>query len=110
MRPRMRTQAGSASVQRTTRLPIHWSSTATFLVRVSAPLLVALAVSTPTFAQSCRPLHARNPDGNYIIPGVRGDIRYTGELALDAYVQPGADRRPSVVVIHGGTWSSGSRV
>ena len=33
-----------------------------------------------------------------------------GDLALDAYVQPGAGPRPSVVVIHGGTWSSGSRV
>lgn len=82
----------------------------TFVARKIVPLLVALAVNTPAFAQSCPALHARNPDGNYIIPGVSGDIRYAGDLALDAYVQPGADRRPSVVVIHGGTWSSGSRV
>jgi alpha-L-fucosidase 2 len=82
----------------------------TFFLRTIAPLLVALAVSTPAFAQACPALHVRNPDGNYIIPGVKGDIRYAGEIALDAYVQPGADRRPSIVVIHGGTWSSGSRV
>src|SRR4029453_2571548 len=55
-------------------------------------------------------LGVRNPDGNYIIPGVKGDVRYAGDLALDAYVQRSADRRPSVVVIHGGAWSSGSRV
>ena len=33
-----------------------------------------------------------------------------GDLALDAYVQRNLGGRPSVVVIHGGTWSSGSRV
>ena len=82
----------------------------TLVARKIVPLLVALAVNTPAFAQSCPAVHVSYPDGNYIIPGVRGDIRYAGDLALDAYVQPGADRRPSVVVIHGGTWSSGSRV
>jgi hypothetical protein len=58
-------------------------------LRKIAPLLVALAVNTPAFAQSCPALQVRNPDGKYIIPGVRGEIRYAGELALDAYVQPG---------------------
>lgn len=71
--------------------------------------LIALALGTPAFAQPCPALHVRNPDGNYIIPGVKGDIPYSGDLALDAYVQPGPARRPSVVVIHGGTWSSGGR-
>lgn len=51
----------------------------------------------------------RNPDGNFIVPGVQGDIPYAGDLALDAYVQRGAAGRPSVIVIHGGSWSSGSR-
>jgi alpha-L-fucosidase 2 len=85
-------------------------TTVSLAARQIVPLLVALAVNTPAFAQPCPALHVRNPDGNYIIPGVRGDIRYAGDLALDAYVQQSADRRPSVVVIHGGTWSSGSRV
>src|SRR6476469_614719 len=85
-------------------------TTVTFVARKIVPLLVALAVNTSAFAQSCPALRVRNPDGNYIIPGARGDIRYAGDLALDAYVQQSADRRPSVVVIHGGTWSSGSRV
>src|SRR5687768_7852787 len=57
----------------------------------------------------CPAIQVRNPDGNYIIPGVRGDIPYSGDLALDAYVQPGSGRRPAVIVIHGGAWTSGSR-
>ena len=61
-------------------------------------------------AQPCPPLRVRNPAGNYVVPGVQGDIPYSGELALDAYVQRGPGRRTSVVVIHGGGWSSGSRV
>jgi acetyl esterase len=71
---------------------------------------IALALSTPAFAEPCPPLRVRNPDGNYIVPGVQGDILYSGDRALDAYVQQGSRRRPVVVVIHGGTWSSGSRV
>jgi acetyl esterase len=73
-------------------------------------LLALVIIEGTAAAQSCPPLKARSPDGNYIVPGVRGDIAYSGNLALDAYVQPDAGRRPSVVVIHGGAWSSGSRV
>ena len=55
-----------------------------------------------------------NPEGNYIVPGVLGAIPYVrragGELRLDAYVQRGADRRPGVIVVHGGGFRSGSRV
>jgi acetyl esterase len=65
-------------------------------------------------AADCLPLTPRNPDGNYIVPGVLGDIVYRRvggrELALDAYVQQGDARRPLVVVVHGGGWVSGSRV
>jgi alpha-L-fucosidase 2 len=39
-----------------------------------------------------------------------GDIPYSVSLALDAYVRPNSPKRPSVVVIHGGGWSSGSRI
>ncbi len=73
-------------------------------------LLVLVFIESTAQAQSCRPIQVRNPDGNYIVPGVMGDIPYSGNLALDAYVQPNSARRPSVVVIHGGGWSSGSRV
>jgi acetyl esterase/lipase len=75
------------------------------------PALIAastLGASSPP--QPCAALQIRNPDGNFIIPGVEADIPYHGDLALDAYVQQGTGRRPSVVVIHGGAWSSGSRV
>ena len=82
----------------------------TFVTRAIVPAAIALALTTPAFAEPCPPLHVRNPDGNYIVPGVKGDIPYSGDRALDAYVQQGPRRRPAVVVIHGGTWSSGSRV
>ena len=72
--------------------------------------ITALAISQPAFAQPCPALLVRNPAGNYFIPGVKGDIPYSGSLALDAYVQQGPARPLSVVVIHGGGWSSGSRI
>ena len=78
-------------------------------VRAISVLITALALSTPAWAQPCPALQVRNPDGNYIVPGVKGDIPYSGDLALDAYVQRGGGRRPSVVVIHGGGWSAGGR-
>jgi acetyl esterase/lipase len=82
--------------------------------RLSIPfvsILFTFALGTGTaFAQPCPALDVRNPDGNYIVPGVKGDIPYSGDLALDAYVQQGPGPRPSVVVIHGGRWTSGSRV
>ena len=80
------------------------------LTRLALALTLSLALGRSVSAQPCAPLHVRNPAGNYIVPGVQGDIPYSGELALDAYVQAGAVRRISVVVIHGGTWSSGSRI
>src|SRR5262245_57474129 len=77
--------------------------------RTAGLFVAVLALCAPVAAQPCPSLTARNPDGNYIVPGVRGDIRYSGDLALDAFIQPGSPR-PAVVVIHGGGWSSGSRV
>jgi alpha-L-fucosidase 2 len=72
--------------------------------------IALLALSVPVRAQSCPSLQVRNPAGNYIVPGVNGDIPYSGDLALDAYVQQGPPRRPSIVVIHGGGLTSGSRI
>src|SRR6266487_4029229 len=71
--------------------------------------IVLLMMNGPAVAQSCPALQVRNPAGNYIVPGVKGDIRYSGDLALDAYVQQPA-QPASIVVIHGGGWSSGSRI
>ncbi|MFN0084161.1 MAG: alpha/beta hydrolase [Blastocatellia bacterium] len=65
-------------------------------------------------AAQCPPLAVRNPEGNYIISGVKGGIVYRRvkgvELAMDAYAHPGVARRPGVLVIHGGNWDTGSRV
>jgi acetyl esterase/lipase len=56
----------------------------------------------------------RNSDGNYMVPGVLGDIVYARaggvELSLDAYLQKEGGRRPAVIVVHGGGWTSGSRI
>jgi alpha-L-fucosidase 2 len=83
--------------------------TAASFARTAGLLVAVLALCTPAAAQPCPALKAGNPDGNYIVPGVRGDIRYSGDLALDAFIQPGS-LRPSVLVVHGGGWTSGSRV
>ena len=77
--------------------------------RTLGMFFAALMPGAAAMAQPCPALQVHNPAGNYIVPGVKGEIRYSGGLALDAYVQRGA-LRPSVVVIHGGGWSSGSRV
>jgi alpha-L-fucosidase 2 len=77
-------------------------------------LLLALFLSSSEIkADECLPLKVRHPEGNYIVPGVMGDIVYRRvsgfELALDAYVQKRGSDRPAVMVIHGGGWNSGSR-
>ena len=55
-----------------------------------------------------------DPEGNYIVPGVRGAIVYRNvagqDLRLDAYAQRRGARRPAVLVVHGGSWTAGSRV
>jgi acetyl esterase len=79
------------------------------------PYLLACALAPiGARASECLPINVRNPEGNYIVPGVMGDIVYRRvngkELALDAYVQKFGRKRPAVIVVHGGGWDSGSRV
>ncbi|MEO8522539.1 MAG: alpha/beta hydrolase, partial [Acidobacteriota bacterium] len=78
------------------------------MLRSCLALAIGLLASTAA-AADCPALQVRHPQGNYIVPGVKGDIPYSGDLALDAYVQRDGTSRPSVVVIHGGEWTSGSR-
>jgi acetyl esterase len=79
-----------------------------------AVTLVCCWPSRASAASDCLPFTPRNSDGNYIVPGVQGAIVYRRvdgrELVLDAFVQRGEARRPLVVIVHGGRWSSGSRV
>ena len=79
-------------------------------MEVLCAMFGALLLASSSYAQACPQVRIRNPDGNYIIPGAHGNIPYAGNLALDAYVQRDGIRRPSIIVIHGGAWSSGSRV
>lgn len=85
---------------------------------VSIPATLTLISVAQGFSlaktSDCLPLHIRHPDGNFIVPGVRGDIVYRRidgrDLALDAYVQQKREKRPGVLVVHGGGWTSGSRI
>jgi alpha-L-fucosidase 2 len=82
-------------------------------VRSWLPVLFVAALLASASASDL-PLPAGNPEGNYIVPGVKGGIVYRRvdgqELKLDAYLQRRGGRRPAVVVIHGGGFSDGSRV
>lgn len=76
-------------------------------------LLFCCVAALQCRAAECLPLKVGNPEGNYIVPGVRGEIVYQRvgnvSLALDAYVQKRGTKRPALLVIHGGNWDSGSR-
>ena len=77
------------------------------------PILLAAALPSAA-AASDMPLGVGDPQGNYIVPGVRGGVVYRRvdgqELHFDAYLQRRGGRRPAVVVVHGGGFSAGSRV
>jgi acetyl esterase/lipase len=84
-------------------------------VKTILPLLLACFLAPiEARAGECLPPKVRNPEGNYIVPGVMGEIVYRRvegrELALDAYAQRRGLNRPAVIVIHGGGWESGSRI
>jgi acetyl esterase len=79
-------------------------------VRWIASLSLIVGVCGSAWAQQpCPGLQIRNAEGNYIVPGSLGNIPYSGNLAMDAYVQQGRRDAPAMVVIHGGGWTSGSR-
>lgn len=88
------------------------------LRQLSVLLLAALAGAgcTPPPPESVDPpaVQARNPHGNYLFPGALGDVVYHrvdgAALSLDAYLQKTGEARPAVIVVHGGGWTSGSRV
>jgi acetyl esterase len=79
---------------------------------IAALMLLASLAAPPTAEGACQPLEEQRST-NYIIPGVREFVfaRPAGgtSLALDVFTQPGQEIPPTVVVIHGGGWTSGSR-
>ncbi len=84
------------------------------IVAAFLALFFSLALAPQAESADCRPVAIGNPDGNYIVPGSWGEIVYQTadgvDLVLDAYVQRGTELRPGVLVVHGGGWTSGSRV
>ena len=81
---------------------------------VAGPPQPPSSLGQPPAPGSCRPVVVGNPEGNYIVPGVKGAITYRvvdgNALQLDAFVPPGARGRPAVVLVHGGGYTAGSRV
>ncbi len=71
-------------------------------------------VSASPGAEECPKVRNPNPEGNYIIPGVMGGIVYKRiagiELSMDAYIQRSGANNAGVIVLHGGGWTSGSRI
>ena len=63
------------------------------------------------FCAACAVCHAAcpapvgDPAGNYMVPGVLGDVKYRADEALDAYA-PAGEPRPAAILIHG---SSGDK-
>ena len=90
------------------------ASAIVWLMVIGQTIVLNSYAQAKTASNFCLPVKIRNPEGNYIVPGVRGDIVYRQgngiELALDAYVQKQGNKRPAVIVIHGGNWNTGSRV
>ena len=46
------------------------------------------------------PVAAGNPAGSYLVPGAVSDLKYRGDMTLDAYAPPGTPRR-AAILIHG---------
>ena len=87
---------------------------------MTRPLAVAslaaiawVAVAGAAAAADCQPFLPR-PDAGYIVPGTRELVyatpRDSRPLLLDAFAQPDGRVHPAVVVIHGGGWTTGSRI
>jgi acetyl esterase len=87
-------------------------------------LSVAPVAASPRGDTACLPLTVSSEDGNYIVPGARGGVVYRRvdkqELRLDFWAPSTAPDRqagrkgslalPLVIVVHGGGFTTGSRV
>ena len=83
-------------------------------------LVLVLAVARAGAGQAsstCLPLEPTLPHGNLIVPGVMGGVIYAGAgggrsspLLMDIHVPPRAAGVPMAVVVHGGGWTTGSRI
>jgi alpha-L-fucosidase 2 len=76
-------------------------------------LAAALTLSAQSTARANCPALDEGRATNYIIPGVREFVFRAAPgaapLGIDVFAQPVRDVQPTVIVIHGGGWTSGSR-
>ena len=78
--------------------------------RVAACLVLYNILIIPGYsADSGCGLPKGNPNGNYVIPGVMGNIAYRDDLTLDAYA-PAGEPRPAAVIIHGASGNKTTHV
>ena len=85
----------------------------TRLRRLAALGLLAWLATAPAAEGACPPLEEQRST-NYIIPGAREFVfarlpAGAPSLGMDVFTQPGQEVPPTVVVIHGGSWTSGGR-
>src|SRR5579863_1535767 len=72
-----------------------------FSLRVACCFFVSAFCAPPAYAAGTACSRPRgDPNGNYLIPGVLGNVAYADGLTLDAYAPPG-EPRPAAVIIHG---------
>jgi len=78
-----------------------------------AALAMALAGGVREARAECVPLLPR-PEASYIVPGAQEFVYASPagstQLLLDAFAQPDRKVHPAVLVVHGGGWTTGSRV
>ena len=76
-------------------------------------LAIAVVGGVRVAHAECVPLLPR-PQASYIVPGAQEFVYATPEggtpLLLDAFAQPDRKVHPAVLVVHGGGWTTGSRV
>jgi len=68
-------------------------------------LTLALLAAALTAPPACTKPKPSQPYGNYLAPGVLGDVIYKDDLAMDAF-SPGGPPRPAVIILHS---SSGNK-
>ncbi|MFN7994396.1 MAG: alpha/beta hydrolase [Bryobacteraceae bacterium] len=66
---------------------------------LALPLWGCLSSLPASGAAAC-PITGGDPFGNYLVPGSIANLKYNGQMALDAYA-PAGPRRPAALLLHG---------
>ena len=83
-------------VKGTVQAPLRWLLLGAFLM---LPGLIPVSARGSKSGTGCSPA-AGDRAGNYVVPGVLGNVEYSPGLSLDAYA-PKGDARPAAVILPG---------